>query len=314
MARPEVEPQERGERRLRTHVLLFLATCGTTFLSGAGFGSGFSAQSGLYFAGTLMAILICHEMGHYIAARLHGIPVSLPYFIPMPPMVTFGTMGAVIRMDDIDDRNRLADVGAAGPLAGLLVALPLLYIGLTLSQLGPVTTEGAVEGNSLAYAGLKYLVYESWLPSRGVDVQLHPMAFAAWVGVLITMINLIPVGQLDGGHIACAALGEQHEAFSRAIHLVLPAMAVAVTSWMLLAASAVGVSIADALWPAVQAGLPWAVWAALLIWLKRMAGGRYHPPVGTAQLSPARRILVALMFVLLIAIFTPVPLRSGVLP
>ena len=122
------------------HVGLFAATCVTTYMFG-----------GLAFAATLMTILLVHEMGHYVAARYHGIDASLPYFIPLPPKVTLGTLGAVIRMrKPISDRNKLLDVGASGPLAGLVVAIPLLVVGLVKSEVGLAQGGGTViEGNSI---------------------------------------------------------------------------------------------------------------------------------------------------------------------
>ena len=190
-----------SSRDAAIHLGLFAACCATTWWF-----------DGPYFAATLMGILLCHELGHYVTGRRRGVEVSLPYFIPVPPQFTLGTLGAVIRMKKpISDRNALFDVGAAGPVAGLVVAIPLLVIGLSLSSLGPVKPDDMIEGNSILYALLKYAVFGRWLPSGGVDVQLHPMAFAGWVGLLITMINLMPIGQLDGGHVARAALGQSHE-------------------------------------------------------------------------------------------------------
>src|SRR5689334_11257716 len=180
-----------------------------------------------------MGILLCHELGHYVTGRRRGVEISLPYFIPMPPLVTFGTLGAVIRMrKPIADRDALFDVGAAGPVAGLVVAIPLLVVGLMLSPVRPPKPDDMIEGNSILYALRKYAVFGRWLPSDGVDVDLHPMAFAGWVGLLITMINLMPVGQLDGGHVARAALGESHERWSARLHVALPALGLAVGAAM----------------------------------------------------------------------------------
>src|SRR5438552_1371969 len=129
-----------------------------------------------------MGILAVHEAGHYIASRHHGVEVSLPYFIPLPPVVSLGTLGSVIKMNKpIEDRNKLFDVGASGPIAGLVIAILLLVICLHLSELGPPTPDGAIEGNSILYGLLKLAVFHRWLPGDGLDVQLHPMAFAGWV-------------------------------------------------------------------------------------------------------------------------------------
>ena len=136
-------------RALAIHVGLFAACCATT-----------AAFGGPWFAATLMGILLCHELGHYVVGRRRGVEVSLPYFIPMPPQITLGTLGAVIRMrKPISDRNALFDVGAAGPIAGLVVAIPLLVIGLCLSDVGPIKPDDMIEGNSILYALLKYAVF-----------------------------------------------------------------------------------------------------------------------------------------------------------
>lgn len=299
------------------HGGLFLLTCATTFLAGAEFTGSFDPASGAAFAGTLMAILLCHEMGHYVVARRHRVDVSLPYFIPLPPFISLGTMGAVIRMRrPIDDRNQLIDVGAAGPLAGLVAAIPLLVLGLWLSPVAVTTTPSAVvEGNSLAYLGLKYLVHGRYLPAAdGTDVQLHPVAFAAWVGLLITMINLIPVGQLDGGHIASGYMGGRHERFSTWLHRLLLLVAASALALLTLEARSAGWTWGASLARATFASMPWLVWAALLALLRRMSGGRYHPPVAGDSPTRGRRWLVAVMAVVFVLLFTPVPLRQVVLP
>jgi membrane-associated protease RseP (regulator of RpoE activity) len=129
------------------------------------------------FSATLMAILVCHEMGHYVAARRYGLDVSLPYFIPLPPMITLGTLGAVIRMKaPISDRNQLLVVGAAGPLAGLVVAIPALVIGLQLSSVGPIPEDGALEGNSIFYGLTKYAL---WAPAATEPPNRKPVNFCA---------------------------------------------------------------------------------------------------------------------------------------
>jgi len=297
------------------HVLLFALTCVTTFLSGSGLGEDFDLSQGLFFSGTLMTILLCHEMGHYVVARMHGIPASLPYFIPLPPVISLGTLGAVIQMDEpIEDRNKLVDVGAAGPLAGLCAAIPLLIYGLSLSTVAVTPPdEGAMlEGNSILYLSLKYLVHGQVLPTaEGLDVQLHPMAFASWVGLLLTMINLLPIGQLDGGHILCGAIGEKHERVSRWLHWLLLAVGLLVAAVLTLEYMGEGLAFGDALLTGGKAGLPWCVWAGMLLFMRRMAGGTYHPPVGNTPLSPSRKWLVVVLFFVLILIFTPIPLREA---
>jgi len=279
------------------HGGLFVACCITTTWVG-----------GIAFGATLMGILTCHELGHYIVGRRHGVDVSLPYFIPLPPP-TLGTLGAVIRMRrPIEERHKLFDVGAAGPIAGLVVAIPLLVIGLHLSELGPPTPGSAIEGNSILYALLKYAVFGRWLPGDGIDVQLHPMALAGWVGLLVTMINLMPIGQLDGGHIAKSALGDAHEKWSARLHLALPIIGFAVGTVMFVNALSVNREWWEALGYAGNGLTPWLVWTILLGWMRRSAG-EYHPPVGETPLDPTRKKLALGMLVLFVLIATPVPFR-----
>ena len=282
------------------HIGLFVACCVTTYIF-----------DGPYFAATLMGILACHEAGHYIVGRLHGVDASLPYFIPLPPFISFGTLGAVITMKKpIEERNTLFDVGAAGPIAGLIVAIPLLVIGLHMSELGPIKAGDNLEGNSLLYALLKLAVFGRWLPGGGVDVQLHPMANAAWVGFLVTAINLMPIGQLDGGHIARAAFGEAHERWSQRFNLALPVVGIVVGTFMYLDARGAGKDLGDALTYARSGFLPWMIWALLLAVFRHRAG-EYHPPVGETPLDPKRRVAAILMLVIFVMIVTPVPFRPA---
>ncbi len=211
---------QRRPPRVWLPVALFLATIVTVVITGAMnagvdvFSDPRAIIAGLPFATTLLGILFTHEMGHYVVGRLRHAPVSLPYFIPMPPGISLiGTMGAVIvQREPMEDRRTVLEVGIAGPLAGLIVAIPLLLYGLTLSTIGAPTPEmlasGYIqEGNSLLYIAAKWLVFGRFLPSGGVDVQLSPVAWGAWIGLLVTMLNMLPIGQLDGGHVAYALLG-----------------------------------------------------------------------------------------------------------
>jgi membrane-associated protease RseP (regulator of RpoE activity) len=307
LAVPESQAPARDHRprELAIHIGLFLACCVTTWW----YGEIYKPGSGIYFAGTLMGILAFHEAGHYVTSRYHGVEVSLPYFIPLPPQVSLGTLGAVIKMDKpISDRNKLFDVGASGPIAGLLVAIPLLVIGLYLSELGPPTPEGAIEGNSILYVGLKYAVFGRWLPGDNIDVQLHPMGFAGWVGLLITMINLMPIGQLDGGHVARAALGDRHEKLSQRLHVVLPIIGVVAGGVMFLVATDAGKDVADSLSYAKFGVIPWLTWTLLLAVMRRQAG-EYHPPVASTPLDPSRRRRAIGMLIVFCLIATPVPFR-----
>jgi uncharacterized protein (TIGR03382 family) len=285
------------------HGGLFVACCITTTWVG-----------GIAFGATLMGILTCHELGHYVVGRRHGVDVSLPYFIPLP-YLTWGTLGAVIEMrEPISRRNALIDVGAAGPIAGLVVAVPLLIWGLWMSPVGvPELVPGqpsVTEGNSLLYLGLKYLVHGQWLPSGRVDVQLSSMAMAAWVGILLTFINLLPIGQLDGGHIATAFFGERQERLAAFLHKALPVMAFAVFTGLFFAARQHGLAVFAATKHGASSALPWLVWAALLLFMRRGGGGRYHPPVDPEPLSPGRRGFFVFMVIVFFLVFTPVPMRE----
>jgi len=279
---------------------------------------------GLYFSVTIMFILTCHEMGHYIAARIHKVDVSLPFFIPFPsPLI--GTLGAVISMRErIKNRNALMDIGAAGPLAGLVVTIPLLAFGLWLSDVVVIAPEnaGLSEGNSIFYLGLKYLVKGELLPWGGRDVFLHPIAWAAWVGLLVTMINLIPVWQLDGGHVAFAYFGRRYEWASRWFHNLLLVLAVGVLayvffdSWHSVAPVPYGVpplwrnTWSEALSNAVSAAFPWLLWWFMLRFFMRRSG-RYRPPADLEPLSGGRRVVGLVVMVVFVLIFMPIPLRMG---
>jgi len=246
---------------------------------------------GIPFAAALMGILLAHELSHYFVAQRYGSPVSLPYFIPMPNLL--GTMGAVITQKaPMRDRKALFDIGIAGPLGGLAVALPLLILGLSLSsvQAPPAGLDQALqEGNSLLYLGAKYLVFGRVLPSNGQDVWIHPVAFAAWAGLLVTMINLIPVGQLDGGHITYALLGRK----AWTLGYVLIAAMLGWGGFLLLRGN--------------QAGGFWVLWAFLNLILNR----KHPPPLDDVTPVTGWRVGVGvLMLVIFILTFMPSPLRS----
>src|SRR4051794_26213499 len=208
----------RRRRRPWINLVLFLLTIGTVLWTGALNATGQQLHSigdlaqGLPFALTLLGILGTHEMGHFVVGRLRGAPVSWPFFIPMPPMISItGTLGAVIvQREPLQDRRTLLEVGIAGPLAGLAVAIPLLFIGPAGSPVSPAPHgQYLQEGNSLLYALAKWIVYGRFLPGGGLDVQLNSVAWGAWIGLLVTMFNLLPIGQLDGGHISYALLGQR---------------------------------------------------------------------------------------------------------
>lgn len=302
---PPLQADAAARPRYWLHAALFLTTCATTYFAGGG------GHDGTVFAATLMSILLAHEMGHYVVARRHGVDASLPYFIPLP--FSMGTMGAIIRMrSPIERRDALIDVGAAGPLAGLCVAIPLLAWGLASSEVGPVVADGAslTEGNSILYLLLKLIIKGEYLPWGGIDVQLGPMAMAAWVGILVTFINLMPIGQLDGGHVAFAFFGPEHERRSRWLHRGLLAVGAAVLAVLTVEAHHAGRGFGSALGYGAMGALPWGVWALLLLGMRRLSGGMYHPPVGPEPLAPSRRLLFWLVAIVFLLLFTPVPMRE----
>jgi membrane-associated protease RseP (regulator of RpoE activity) len=258
-------------------------------------------------------------MGHYIAARIHRVPASLPYFVPLPPGIgLFGPMGAVILQSRTSDRRKLIDIGAAGPLAGLVVAIPVLVYGLHLSPVGPIEG-GFQEGNSLLYALLKRMVCGLWLPDRGIDVNLHPIAFAGWAGLFVTMLNLIPISQLDGGHVAIAFMGNGYGRISPLLRrLLLPlAVVVTVTVYFTTAREIARAGLDGRLSPwaiAIPAGMQWLVWYVMLGLLRRLSGGIDHPPVDDRPLPASRSILFGTVVATFVLIFMPVPLRTNVGP
>lgn len=303
---------EPGAFRWKTNLLLFAATVFTTLLAGVIYNHGGAIPDELGFFGLLralpsgwklsvplLAILLTHEFGHYFAARYHGVPASLPYFIPFPVLNPVGTMGAVIAMPErIRSRNALLDIGAAGPLAGLVVAIPVLVIGLLGSKVEPIPEHGSIEGQSLLYIALKRIVLGP-IPD-GWDVTLNATAMAGWAGLLVTMLNLLPVSQLDGGHIAYALFGPKQNRYARVLHWALlvpvfinfcrfvPHALLTRDDWQL----AVGNSIS------------WLPWFVILHVLKRFAGEN-HPPTDPGALSPVRKVVAAFSLVLFVLLFMP---------
>src|SRR5580658_2959976 len=210
-------------RAWRTHGGLFLLTVASVFVtydqvSAAGEGARAAALHAAQFTGALLTILLAHEFGHFIAARIHRVDASLPYFIPVPFISPFGTMGAVIRMrSDIPTRRALLDIGAAGPLAGLVFAIPIYAWGVAHSQLIAV---GPAEGVQLGDSILLHLLDRFFGPHvpEGMDVLASPLLFAGWGGMFVTMINLLPVSQLDGGHVAYALFGPRQDRIAGWVH------------------------------------------------------------------------------------------------
>ncbi len=203
------------------HIVLFVVTFITTAMAGA-FQVGAdplsdpgSIRAGFPFAITLLSILLIHELGHYVLSRVHGVRATLPYFIPAPP-VFIGTFGAFIRMKSPPETRRaLFDVGAAGPWAGLFVAIPAVLIGLRLSEVRPLGMHegGLVLGDSILFSFLTRLALGT--TPEDATIVLHPIALAGWFGLFVTFLNLLPVGQLDGGHVIYAMFGRWHRWIAR---------------------------------------------------------------------------------------------------
>lgn len=267
-----------------------------------------SLPSGIPFAVSLLAILVAHEFGHYLAGRYHKTHVTLPYFIPFP-LSPFGTMGAFIQLKEPPRNKRiLLDIGIAGPIAGLVVAIPVLLYGLSLSKVEPIALAPGqgftLEGNSILYLMAKFLVFGRLLPAPanydgvlplvywvryfftsqplplgGQDVMIHPVAWAGWAGLLVTALNLIPAGQLDGGHVMYVLLGKGARKL-----------------WPVILAILIGLGF-------VWSG--WWLWAVIIFFLGRI----YAEPLDQITQLDGRRRLVALAgLVIFLLVFTPVPL------
>lgn len=248
VSRPKSAPLP---REWPVNLLLFLATLATTAWAGAywngvdPFAGMSGAQpdvagllrglgAGLPFALSLLVILTCHEFGHYFAARRYGLDATLPFYIPVPPPLSpVGTLGAVIKMrTPLYNRRILLDVGAAGPLAGIAAALPILILGILRAPLAPVIEgPGLVFHEPLLFRGLELLLRPDIPP--GGDIQATSLVLAGWLGLFVTALNLLPVGQLDGGHVLYALLGRGQHAVGLACFVALVAMGVLWEGWWL---------------------------------------------------------------------------------
>ncbi len=240
-------------------VLTVASVFGTSFVyRDPGDSTRLAVVHAVQFTCTLLAILLAHELAHYVAARAHGVEASLPYFVPLPILSPFGTMGAVIAMPDaIPSRRALLDFGAAGPLAGLALALPLYAWGVAHSTIVPLAGAGVELGDSLLLRGLDHLFGPA--TPAGTTVLLSPVAEGAWAGLFVTMINLLPAGQLDGGHVAYALLGPRQDRVASWVHRsMLAFFAVSVASFV-----ARDLQAGAHLWHLgrhVQSSLFWLVW------------------------------------------------------
>lgn len=268
-----------------TNIILFGLTVITTLIAGAymnqvnPLSNPLLILKGASFAIPLLLILTCHEFGHYIESRKNGIKVSLPYFIPGPTL--FGTFGAVIRSKSpFRTRRDLLDVGSAGPIAGFVIAVIVVIIGLFHSQvIKEVSGEGLILGDSLIFKLLSWFVFRN-IP-EGYTVLLSPTAFAGWAGILVTMLNLLPIGQLDGGHILYALLGKTQRKIAIVATLAL-------------------IPLGFFLWSG------WFVWIALVLLIKIA-----HPPTLNDQipLDTKRKVIGWLAMFIFLLSFTPVPIK-----
>lgn len=276
------------------NLILVLLTLGTTTLMGAVMEQGdlllenprlFLEQPWLLLSGvpaslTIMGILGVHELAHYFIARKHGLDTSLPFFIPMP-FSWVGTMGAIIRIRaPWESRKALFDVGIAGPIAGLIVALPIFFVGLLISPVLPPQPNSMTLGSPLLLRWLEDLVHVIRQIPAGHDIYVNAMAYFAWFGVVITGYNLMPIGQLDGGHVIYALLGR----WAQVVGIIT-----------LIAMFVLGRLVWNG----------WYVWAALIM----LSGWRHPPPLNTvAPLGTARTVLGILLFVLTALLVTPMPM------
>jgi len=291
-----IRPSPPPPRRIWFHLLLLALTfVSTTFVGGLAFADLPEGErvtslwqllthpavtaAGLWFSIPLLAILLTHEMGHYLACRAHRLDATLPYFIPAP--VGIGTFGAFIRIRSaIRSKRELLDVGAGGPLAGFVVCLPVLLLGVWLSQPVDELPAGGyiVFGEPLAFKAATLLLHPS-LPEGG-DIFLHPTGFAAWFGLFATALNLLPFGQLDGGHISYALFGGAQRRYAWPLLLVLIALSFKWTGWLV-----------------------WVVVALVM--------GVRHPfvPDEAVPLDPRRRTVAWLCIAVFVLCFTPEPIR-----
>jgi membrane-associated protease RseP (regulator of RpoE activity) len=297
---PVWQPRQKFQDRVWLHVLLFALTLATTTLIGAFHYVGFLADfrdvltvpkpfwpmlvRGIWYSGTILAILGCHELGHYFACRYYDVDATLPFFIPAPPPFLTGTLGAVIRIrEPFPSKRALFDIGIAGPIAGFVVTVPALFLGMALSHVARVPPSFAGEelGEPLLFKLASGLLFGS-VPD-GYSVNLHPMAFAAWFGMLATALNLFPIGQLDGGHISYSVLGR------RSIYVTYAAVGILV-----------GLTFFAGSW----------AFFALLIVVMLVVFGRHHPRVWDEDvpLDRTRLILAFCALVIFVLCFTPAPI------
>ena len=275
-----------SRRRIAVHLGLFLLTALTTTAAGAIWAGADSLSlasfaRGVPFSVSLLAILLCHELGHYLMCVRHGVDASWPYFLPAPPLlIPWGTFGAFIRIRSrFQDRRVLFDMGAAGPWAGFVVSVVVLVVGLRLSYVDTTPHSAAlIFGDSVLTDFLTRVI----VGAAPEHVYIHPVGIAGWFGLLVTSLNLLPAGQLDGGHVLYAAIGRRTP--------IVSGLLAAVLVWL-----------AIRLWPG------WFLWAAVIALMARLG----HPPtVDDATPVGGRRLVGAFSSLLLLVItFVPEPIR-----
>jgi hypothetical protein len=270
------------------NLVLFLVTIGTTLLAGSFYGAETIEEAmqlwrGWPFSLSILLILGAHELGHYFAARYHKLPVTLPYFIPF--ITVMGTMGAFIRLKaPVKNKRALLDVGASGPLAGLIFAVPIFLYGLATSEIAPLPLEPfPYEGNSIAYILAKLIVFGRMLPSGGEDVYLNQVAWAGWIGLLVTGLNLMPLGQLDGGHISYVLFGKRAQQFFWPVIIMLASLMLITQTYTL------------------------SLWLVLLFFL-----GRVHaqPLDDVTPLDSRRRAIAIISLIIFFIVFVPTPFQT----
>ena len=302
---PPASPYRMRPEPVGRYVILFALTVVTTTYAGglhyASFIVGFSDRvpdmsiaslllHGLWYSSSILAILGCHELGHYYACRYYHVDASRPYFLPMPVLLT-GTLGAFIRIrTPIPGKRALFDIGVAGPIAGFIVAIPLLLVGMHLSTVVrvPETFRGQVFelGEPLLFKAAAWMTFGSI--ADGYSVNMHPMAFAAWFGMLATALNLFPIGQLDGGHVAYAVFGRRSTIVTFATVIGLVGLTFVSTSWL--------------------------VWTVLTVVMLLTFGPR-HPRTldEDIPLDSGRLLLAAFALLMFILCFTPAPIEPAAL-
>jgi len=288
-------PRLRFQHRYTKHIVLFLLTFFTTTFSQVFFILMLTGDvrlfvrlinpqmfvAGLWYSIPVLAILGAHEFGHYYYCRRYNVDATLPFFLPAP--IQSGTFGAVIRIREaFPNRSALFDIGVAGPIAGFVVLVPFLYYGVQHSQLGPVATDQLIfyYGEPLLFKALAWLKFGT--RPEGFDVMLHPTGFAAWWGMLATSLNLLPFGQLDGGHIAYAVLGKR----ARYVSLLTLGAVLLLTVF----------------------SRSWLVTAILLVVMTLIFGFRHPRPIDdVSPVGRGRTIIAIIAAIIFILCFTPVP-------